>query len=102
MPEPIVPSQKASTSDSGMPADVSASDEESMSRSSVLRSQCSPNVVHPIPTIATWSLMPFDAITDPFVSIRPGSRDHNAVGWELPILRRGPARAQRIGRAFQK
>ena len=57
-PEPIVPSQNASTSSSVMPADFSAADDESISMSSVERSQCSPNVVQPMPTMATWSRIP--------------------------------------------
>src|SRR5579859_3746995 len=63
MPEPIVPSQKASTSPSWMCADAKASIEASSSRSSALLSQRSPNSVQPIPTIATRSRMPLDAIS---------------------------------------
>jgi hypothetical protein len=57
-PEPIVPNQNASTSSSVMPALCSAADDDSMSMSSVLLSQCSPKAVQPMPTIATLSRMP--------------------------------------------
>src|SRR5258706_698479 len=59
----MVPSQKASTSSSLMPADCKAALDESISRSSVERFQCSPKVVHPIPTMATWSRIPRDAMS---------------------------------------
>ena len=77
-PEPMVPSQNASMSSSATPASARAADVESMSMSSVLLSQCSPNGVHPIPMMATWSRMPCDA-----------------MGQEPPAL-------ERMGRAFQK
>ena len=53
MPDPIVPSQKASMSSSVTPADSSAAGTASTSRSSAALSQCSPNGVQPIPTMAT-------------------------------------------------
>src|ERR1051326_355161 len=62
MPDPIVPSQNASMSSLVRPADANASVVESMTRSSVLLSQCSPNGVHPIPTMATRSRMPREAM----------------------------------------
>src|SRR2546422_2738040 len=61
-PENSVPSQKASTSRSSMPAEVSASPVASTSRSLAPLSQCSPNGVQPIPTIATRSRMPLLAM----------------------------------------
>jgi hypothetical protein len=61
-PEPIVPSQNASTSSSATPAEVSASVDASMSRSSVDLSQCSANGVHPMPTMATLSRIPCEAM----------------------------------------
>src|ERR1700736_1018824 len=61
--EPIVPSQKASTSSSLTWADPRASVAASISRSSALLSHRSPNSVHPIPTIATRSRIPLDAMS---------------------------------------
>src|SRR5262245_4237704 len=63
MPEPIVPSQYASTSSFLMPDVVKASVAESTSRSSALLSQCSPKGVQPMPTMATLSRMPCDAMS---------------------------------------
>src|SRR6266480_2389618 len=62
MPEPIVPNQKASTSSLATPAESKAAVAESTSRSSAPLSQCSPNGVHPMPTMATRSRMPLDAV----------------------------------------
>src|SRR5215212_4383001 len=62
-PEPMVPSQNASTSSRVTPADFSASWDESMRRSSVDLSQCSPKGVHPMPTMATWSRIPLLAMS---------------------------------------
>src|SRR5438128_6974354 len=58
----MVPSQKASTSSMPTPAELRASVVESTRSSSVPLSQCSPNGVQPIPTIATRSRIPLDAI----------------------------------------
>ena len=63
IPLEAVPSQKASTSSLATPAEANAAEEASISRSSVPLSQCSRNWVHPIPIIATWSLMPWLAIS---------------------------------------
>ena len=41
-----------------MPAEAYAASAASISRSSALLSQCSLNGVQPIPTMATWSLIP--------------------------------------------
>ena len=71
-PEPIVPSQKASMSASTTPADADAAVAASTSRSSVDLSQCSPKAVQPMPTMATWSLMPCDPITRPSLRIGHG------------------------------
>src|SRR3954447_9124922 len=62
MPEPIVPSQKASTSSLAPPAESKAAVADSTSRSSAPLSQCSPNWVHPMPTMATRSRIPCDAM----------------------------------------
>src|SRR5438105_14006080 len=62
MPEPIVPSQNASTSSSLTPAEPSASFVESTSSSSTPLSQCSPKGVQPMPTIATRSRIPCEAM----------------------------------------
>src|SRR3954469_16453477 len=62
MPDIAVPSQYASTSSLVTPADANVSSAASISRSSVPLFQCSPNGVHPIPTIATWSLIPWEAM----------------------------------------
>jgi len=61
-PEKSVPSQKASTASTGMPADFSASWEDSTSRSPTLLSQRSPKLVQPMPTIATRSRIPLLAM----------------------------------------
>src|SRR5689334_498092 len=52
------------------PADANASADDSSIRSSALLFQCSPKGVHPIPTIATRSLMPFELMCALF-SLRP-------------------------------
>jgi hypothetical protein len=62
MPDCAVPSHQASMSAFSTPAEPSVSLTASTSRSSVLRSQCSLNCVQPIPTIATWSLIPWLAM----------------------------------------
>ena len=62
MPDIAVPSQYASMSSLVMPADANVSSAASISRSSVPLFQCSPNGVHPIPTMATWSLIPCEPI----------------------------------------
>ena len=69
-PEPIVPSQNASMSSSEVPAAAAAAVADSTRRSSADLSQCSPNGVQPIPTMATLSLMPCDPIAHP--SLRTG------------------------------
>ena len=79
-----MPSQKASTSSIEMPALATASDVESMSIDSVDRSQCSPNSVHPIPTMATRSRIPREPT------------GHISLGWT------GSLDGARTGRAFQK
>src|ERR687898_2544218 len=63
MPDCAVPSQNASTSSLPMPADANASPVASRSRSSMPLSQCSAKRVQPIPTIATRSRMPCDAMS---------------------------------------
>src|SRR5690606_27427197 len=63
MPDWAVPSHQASTSSLATPADSSVSVTASTSRSSVPRSQCSLKGVHPMPMIATWSLMPWLAMS---------------------------------------
>src|SRR5262245_61921074 len=62
-PEYSVPSQNASTTSMPMPADLRAADDDSTSMSSMLLSQCSPNDVQPMPTIATRSRMPLLAMS---------------------------------------
>src|SRR2546429_9007259 len=62
MPEPMVPNQKASMSSSLTPAEPRASVVESTRSSSVPLCQCSPKGVHPMPTMATRSRIPLDAI----------------------------------------
>src|SRR5260370_36751059 len=58
IPDIAVPSQKASMSCLPTPALSRASVVDSMRRSSAALFQCSPNLVQPIPTMATWSLIP--------------------------------------------
>src|ERR1700726_4085630 len=58
----MVPSQKASMSWSGTPAEAAASVAASMSRSSTPLSHNSPKRVHPMPMMATWSRIPLLAI----------------------------------------
>src|SRR5690349_9161275 len=76
MPDIAVPSQYASTSSLVTPADLNASSDASMSKSSVPLFQCSPNGVQPMPTIATLSLMPCELMVEvPFAALvadRPG------------------------------
>src|SRR3954471_2417570 len=63
VPEPIVPSQYASTCLRSKPwTEATAPPTASISRSSIERPQCSPNLVQPMPTIATRSWMPLLAI----------------------------------------
>src|SRR5581483_5868418 len=64
-PLPIVPSQYASTWSGSTPAERYASPAASTSRSSGPLSQCSPNGVQPMPTIATRSLIPLLAMASP-------------------------------------
>src|SRR4051794_28560421 len=75
-----------------MPADVYDSLAASISRSSRPRSQCSTKRVHPMPTIATRSLIPWLAISQqpPFPEV---VRD--AVGGEQPAERHLHAHADR-------
>ena len=61
MPDCAVPSQYASTSSFVMPASANASPVAPSSSSSTPLSKCSANGVHPMPTIATRSLIPCDA-----------------------------------------
>src|SRR2546423_2172775 len=70
IPDIAVPSQYASMSSLLTPADANASADDSSMRSSALLLQCSPNGVHPIPTMATRSLMPFELMCALF-SLRP-------------------------------
>jgi hypothetical protein len=58
MPVCAVPSQYASTSCFDTPVVLNSSLVASMIRSSADLSQCSANLVQPMPTIATRSLMP--------------------------------------------
>src|SRR4029077_10005760 len=58
-------SQKASTASLSMPAEANVSPAACTMRSSALRVQCSPNGVHPMPTMATRSLMPCEPISPP-------------------------------------
>src|SRR3954462_4336664 len=85
----MVPNQYASTSSFVSPTDANASFVESMSRSSVDLSQCSPNGVHPIPTIATRSLIPCDAMSSP-LSLAPDRAGLPEVVVD-PLRRRHPA-----------
>src|SRR5882724_12482531 len=62
MPLCAVPNQYASTVSLSTPASVNAWLAASMMRSSSPVSKRSPNAVHPIPTIATWSLIPCEPI----------------------------------------
>src|SRR4051794_36591894 len=101
-PEPIVPSQNASMSASGMPADDSAPVADSTSRSSTPLPQCSPNSVHAMPTTATRSRMPRDAMSDLLAGSRRASLPAvvvNAVGRAQPAERHDHAVAdrQRVG-----
>src|SRR3990172_8038104 len=57
-PEEVVPSQAAWMSWGPTPASSKASQQASTIRSLTSLSQCSPNLVHPIPTMATLSFMP--------------------------------------------
>src|SRR6478672_1658503 len=66
VPDPIVPSQYASTAErSKSGTDATHSLTASMSRSSIERPQCSPKRVQPIPTIATLSRIPLLAMDRP-------------------------------------
>src|SRR5438132_8944319 len=56
------------------PAEAMASPGASTSSSSAPLSQCSPKGVQPIPTMATWSRMPLDAIARPSSRGYPGPR----------------------------
>src|SRR3954468_7793646 len=49
------------------PADAIAASDESISRSSTDRSQCSPKSVHPMPTMATRSRMPCEPMSVPLL-----------------------------------
>src|SRR4051812_5158337 len=84
MPDIAVPSQYASTASLSMPADANVSSAASISRSSVPLFQCSPNGVHPMPTIATWSLIPCEAMCCSSAPDRPGLPEVvvNVVGGE--------------------
>src|SRR5688500_18126786 len=64
-----------------IPADLSAADDESTSMSSMLLSQCSPNDVQPIPTMATRSRMPLLAMCVPLCC---GEAYHAEVPARLP------------------
>src|SRR5262245_31871314 len=90
MPPCAVPSQYASTASFSIPADAYASFAASKRRSASPRSQCSTKRVHPIPTIATRSLIPWLAIAHqpPFPEIV-----RNAVGREQASERHLDARA---------
>src|SRR6202050_1511391 len=66
----MVPSQKASRSWMDRPAETAASVAASVKRSSIPLSHSSPNRVHPMPMMATWSRIPLLAIAAP--SDRPG------------------------------
>ena len=57
-PDVMVPSQKASMSWIDIPADAAASVAASVNRSSTPLSHSSPNLVQPMPMMATWSRMP--------------------------------------------
>src|SRR3954462_5227946 len=61
------PSQYASTSSLVTPADLNVSSDASIRRSSVPLCQCSPKGVQPMPTIATRSLIPWEAMEIPSV-----------------------------------
>ncbi len=65
--EVIVPSQKASMSWMGSPAEAAASTAASVNRSSIPLFHSSPNLVQPIPMMATRSRMPLLAMVYSFV-----------------------------------
>src|SRR3954469_13968156 len=86
MPDIAVPSQYAAVLSLATPADANASFDASMRRSSAPLSQCSPNGVHPMPTIATRSRMPLDAMSLLLSPKRSGFPEVvvDAVGGEQP------------------
>src|SRR5262249_30082188 len=63
MPQPLLPSQYAATSFLFLARLVKAPGAGSSRRSSALLSQCSPKGVQPMPTMATLSRMPCDAMS---------------------------------------
>ena len=87
---------------SSTPAEASASVAASISRSSAPLSQCSPNGVQPMPTMATRSLMPCEAMPS-VLSAPDGARLPEVVvdavgGEQAPerhLDRAGPSRAPR-------
>jgi hypothetical protein len=91
MPDWAVPSQYASTSSWVMPAAAKASFDASRARSSTPLSQASVKGVHPIPTMATRSLMPWLPIGQASVTLVV------LVAVASPVVA-----PPRTGRAFQK
>src|SRR5580692_3795845 len=70
----MVPSQKASMSWMDIPADEAAEVAASVRRSSMPWSQSSPNLVHPMPMMATWSRMPLLPMAGPFARAHQRAR----------------------------
>src|SRR6185312_17073126 len=93
--EVMVPNQKASMSWMGMPAEAEASTAASVKRSSMPLSHSSPNLVQPMPMMATRSRMPELAMVYSF-SFAGTDSIAGADGAD------GAAGALCRGRAFQK
>ena len=89
--EVMVPNQKASMSWMGIPAEADASTAASVRRSSIPLSHNSPNLVQPIPMMATRSRIPLLAMV--YSSL--------LAGWAV-LAGSGAAGAPCRGRAFQK
>src|SRR6516165_4462612 len=91
MPDWAVPTQKASTSSLVTPADPNASLDAATSSSSAPWSHRSPKRVQPMPTMATRSLMPCDAMRSPVSNgSAPDGPDLPEVVVD-PVGRRQPA-----------
>src|SRR5579863_6387568 len=103
--EVMVPSQKASMSWMGSPAEAAASTAASVNRSSIPLSHSSPNLVQPIPMMATRSRMPLLDMV--YSSVLAGAGAGGAAGADAGAGAgaddgSGATGAPCKGRAFQK
>ena len=90
-PDCRVPSQKASTSWMPTPADSEAPRADSINRSSIPRSNNSPNWVHAIPTMATRSRSPRRVWAVSHITTPPSARGPaGPVGRPVPLPSIGP------------